>query len=1810
MEPPEVKKRGRGRPRKRRREEDEIDKKVEVAIKRQALEMRWKPLVGRYVLKEFDDNGVFLGKIVSYESGLYRVDYEDGDCEDLESGELRQLILSDDYFDDELNERRVKLDQLVLEKSIKKNKKEVADLKNEVDRVETSALTDVENDGAQGEGDADSSSDSCEYAQDGDLEPVVEVPIVPPPQLPPSSETIGVPKECVSHLFSVYGFLRSFNILLFLSPFTLDDLVGAINCHVQNTLSDAIHVALMRALRRHLEALSSDGSEVASKCLRCLDWSLLDSLTWPVYLVQYFTVMGYAKRPEWKGFYDDILKREYYSLPVSRKLMILQILCDDVLDCAEIRAEIDAREESEVGMDPDAIATSLSENGPRRVHPRYSKTSACKDKEAMEIIAENQGTKSSCCSKYLGWEGDGHDVGMDGNSDECRLCGMDGTLLCCDGCPSAYHSRCIGVVKMYIPEGPWYCPECTINKLGPTIIMGTSLKGAEIFGVDLYEQVFLGTCNHLLVLRASASTEPCLRYYSQKDILKVLQVLSSSVQHRSSYLEISKAIADYWSIPQSAFSPSETLERVPRAYIKEDDKSLSFSVPLTCKESQMAAYIAGAENAINLSISNVDNVAVSHHNVSVNATIPIDPHCMLSNGDSTSKENCHLMNTKSAEQIKGESTGSTDQQIDPSDAANPSFVDRSIVITTCTSASSDGSHIGHWNPSPLQIPSESKDDNNSGSGMVERNLTDNFMYVGTYFKPYAYINHYMHGDFAASAAAKLAILSSEESRVSEVHKSANGRKVNSDILLQIKAFSAAASRFFWPSSEKKLIEVPRERCGWCHSCKLPSNNRRGCMLNSAALTATKGAMKILNSLRPVTSGEGSLLSISTYILYLGESLCGLTDGSFVNASYREQWRKRVENASSCSAIMGPLLELEENIRTIAFLGDWTKAMDVLLVDSPMIQIAASNGGITQRSGPGGKRHRKQSGVPDFRANSNDDKSFVWWRGEKQLKLVFQQAILPRLVVKRAARQGGSKKILGVFYVDDPELPKRSRQMVWRAAVERSKNASQLALQVRYLDLHVRWTDLVRPEQNNQDGKGSETEASVFRNAIICDKKIEKNKICYGVAFGNQKHLPSRIMKNIIEIEQSVDGKEKYWFSETHVPLFLIKEFEERVDQVALPSAKKSLNELSELQRKQLKYSRRDIFLYLTFKRDKLERCSCASCQHDVLIRNTVKCSACQGYCHKDCTISSTVYRNAEVEFLITCKQCCNAKAIVVHGNDNEPPIFHLPLQGRESHDVLTAPKGTRIKLRYNAKPVAHENDNGTPSTPLSLQGPESQNMLTAAKGTRVKFHIQPPSVRTQNSSPEMKQDTSTPSLATKTRSKICNWGVIWKKKNTEDAGTDFRRKNILFPGSSVMLNLVCNLCKKKYDRDLMYIHCETCSGWFHAEAVEIDESNLPNVVGFKCCRCRRIRSPKCPYDDNPEGEKPVGHKQSDKVSKKGNLRVNSDYAAIAESKVCEPITSIFPKEEPFVQDDDPLLFSLSRVEQITEANSEVELEWHGGGQGPQKLPVRRHLKPQVTAEEEPLCVDWMQKLPVRRLSKSQAVAEGILKSQVIAEGTPENSHCPKSSLPVDGINIMDPKEEPLHVDWHQKLPVRRLSKPQVIDEGMLENSHYANPSVPVDGKNTFAPEEESSCMEWDASAKDFEGEMPTDYELNYEDMEFEPQTYFSFGELLESDDGGQLDGFDVSGNVMVNSGNQSYAVLQDGFYEQCARDNSGNPLEPMTAPELSFKTKHCKMCSHSEPVPELTCKVCDIVIHSHCSPWVESSSPEGTWTCGKCLERR
>ncbi|KAJ6368965.1 hypothetical protein OIU78_001354 [Salix suchowensis] len=196
------------------------------------------------------------------------------------------------------------------------------------------------------------------------------------------------------------------------------------------------------------------------------------------------------------------------------------------------------------------------------------------------------------------------------------------------------------------------------------------------------------------------------------------------------------------------------------------------------------------------------------------------------------------------------------------------------------------------------------------------------------------------------------------------------------------------------------------------------------------------------------------------------------------------------------------------------------------------------------------------------------------------------------------------------------------------------------------------------------------------------------------------------------------------------------------------------NELSVLQRRQLKDSRRNIFSYLASKRDKLDSCSCASCQYDVLIRDAVTCSSCQGYCHQACTASSRIYTNEEAQFSIICKRCYSARAVIYDEKRNESLTSPLPLQWQEHHNTVTAMKNTRIKVHN--QPF------------MSVRTQEScsevkQSTYASSKATKTKS-------RTQVSCSEVKQAISSSRKATKTESRSRNCGIIWRKKNNEDTG--------------------------------------------------------------------------------------------------------------------------------------------------------------------------------------------------------------------------------------------------------------------------------------------------------------------------------------------------------------------------------------------------------------------------------------------------------
>ncbi|NXF07141.1 AIRE regulator, partial [Smithornis capensis] len=53
------------------------------------------------------------------------------------------------------------------------------------------------------------------------------------------------------------------------------------------------------------------------------------------------------------------------------------------------------------------------------------------------------------------------------NEDECAACGDGGELICCDGCPRAFHLTCLVPPLPRVPSGTWRCGSCVTSVAEP-----------------------------------------------------------------------------------------------------------------------------------------------------------------------------------------------------------------------------------------------------------------------------------------------------------------------------------------------------------------------------------------------------------------------------------------------------------------------------------------------------------------------------------------------------------------------------------------------------------------------------------------------------------------------------------------------------------------------------------------------------------------------------------------------------------------------------------------------------------------------------------------------------------------------------------------------------------------------------------------------------------------------------------------------------------------------------------------------------------------------------------------------------------------------------------------------------------------------------------------------------------------------------------------------------------------------------------------------------------------------------------------------
>lgn len=101
------------------------------------------------------------------------------------------------------------------------------------------------------------------------------------------------------------------------------------------------------------------------------------------------------------------------------------------------------------------------------------------------------------------------------------------------------------------------------------------------------------------------------------------------------------------------------------------------------------------------------------------------------------------------------------------------------------------------------------------------------------------------------------------------------------------------------------------------------------------------------------------------------------------------------------------MQLEKNIRLVAFKSEWFKLVDECSVDTTVSQNTANVVGSSHKRSRGGRRGKKQGATPEVTADKGKDKSesFIWWRGGLVSKLIFRRGLLPCLMTRQSARHG-------------------------------------------------------------------------------------------------------------------------------------------------------------------------------------------------------------------------------------------------------------------------------------------------------------------------------------------------------------------------------------------------------------------------------------------------------------------------------------------------------------------------------------------------------------------------------------------------------------------------------------------------------------------------------------------------------------------------------------------------------------------------------------------------------------------------------------
>lgn len=161
----------------------------------------------------------------------------------------------------------------------------------------------------------------------------------------------------------------------------------------------------------------------------------------------------------------------------------------------------------------------------------------------------------------------------------------------------------------------------------------------------------------------------------------------------------------------------------------------------------------------------------------------------------------------------------------------------------------------------------------------------------------------------------------------------------------------------------------------------------------------------------------------------------------------------------------------------------------------------------------------------------------------------------------------------------------------------------LCLQVRELDANIRWDDIGNNNLLSKIEKDSKKPVRSFKKVIVRRKCSEGAVVRYLLDFGKRRFIPDVVVKHGSRVEDSSSDKKKFWLEESHVPLHLLKGFEEK--RIARKSNNMKSGKLCQSSKVVRKSSQERGFSYLFSRAEKLENYQCGQCKKDVLIRYSI-----------------------------------------------------------------------------------------------------------------------------------------------------------------------------------------------------------------------------------------------------------------------------------------------------------------------------------------------------------------------------------------------------------------------------------------------------------------------------------------------------------------------------------------------------------------------------------------------------------------------------